>query len=66
MNLGIMNLIPFPALDGGRVLMLIIELIIRRPVNKKAEGYINLIGMAILLLFMAFITFKDITQLIRK
>lgn len=66
MNLGIMNLIPFPALDGGRVLMLIVELITRRPVNKKVEGYINLAGMAVLLLFMAFITCKDVIQLIRR
>ncbi len=64
MNLGVMNLLPFPALDGGRLLLLLIELIIRRPVNKKVEGYINMTGMAILLLFMAFITFKDIAMLI--
>ncbi|MGN1096188.1 MAG: site-2 protease family protein, partial [Eubacteriales bacterium] len=66
MNLGIMNMLPFPALDGGRILLMVIELIIRRPVNKKVEGYINLVGMAILLLFMAVITFKDITQLINR
>ena len=66
MNLGIMNMLPFPALDGGRILMLLVELVIRRPVNKKVEGYINLVGMIILFAFMAFITVKDIFQLIKK
>lgn len=66
MNLGIMNMLPFPALDGGRVLMLFIELIIRRPVNKKVEGYINLVGMLLLFGFMALITVKDISGLIKK
>ncbi len=66
MNLGILNMLPFPALDGGRILMLLIELIIRRPVNKKVEAYINIAGMMILFAFMAFITVKDIFQIILK
>ena len=66
MNLGIMNLLPIPALDGGRLIVLLIELVIRRPVNKKLEGYINLAGMIILLSFMAFITVKDIGTLIQN
>lgn len=66
MNLGIMNMLPIPALDGGRILMLFIELIIRRPVNKKVEGYINLVGMLIIFGFMAFITVKDVSVLIKK
>ena len=66
MNLGVMNLLPFPALDGGRLIVLMIELIIRRPVNKNVEGYINMAGMIILFTFMAFITVKDIGTLIKN
>jgi len=66
MNLGVMNLLPFPALDGGRLIVLFIELIIRRPVNKKVEGYINMAGMLVLLTFMAFITAKDIGMILQN
>jgi regulator of sigma E protease len=61
-----MNLLPFPALDGGRLIVLLIELVIRRPVNRKVEGYINMAGMLILLAFMAFITVKDIGMIINN
>ena len=64
MNLGVMNLLPIPALDGGRMIVLLIELIIHRPVNKKVEGYINFVAMMILFAFMAFITIKDIGAII--
>ena len=63
-NLGVFNLIPFPALDGGRFLFLIIEGIRRKPVNKNVESYINFVGILILFAFMIFITCKDILQLI--
>ncbi|MBO4791369.1 MAG: site-2 protease family protein [Clostridia bacterium] len=62
-NLGIMNLLPLPALDGGRIIMLLIEAVIRRPVNRKVEGYINTAGLVVLLGFMFFITAKDIFKL---
>ncbi len=65
MNLGIFNLIPFPALDGGRIFFMLIEWIFRRPVNRKVEAYIHFIGITVLLLFMAFITCKDILKLFR-
>ncbi len=64
MNLGIMNLLPIPALDGGRMLMLLIEAVIKRPVNKNVEGYINLVGMILLFGLMIFITVKDVFQII--
>lgn len=64
MNLGVMNLLPIPALDGGRMIVLLIELIIRRPINKNVEGYINFVAMMILFAFMAFITIKDIGAII--
>lgn len=62
-NLGIMNLLPIPALDGGRLLFQFIELVFRRRVPKKVEGYIHFAGIVILLAFMAFITLKDIIGL---
>ena len=64
-NLGVFNLIPFPALDGGRGLLLIIEAIRRKPIKKETESYINFIGIAILFAFMIFIMGKDIIKLIR-
>ena len=56
MNLGIVNLLPLPALDGGRLMFYIIELIRGKPINPKYEGYIHLAGMVLLLAFAAFIT----------
>lgn len=62
-NLGVMNLLPLPALDGGRLIFLLWEAITRRPVNKKVEAYINAAGLLILMAFMFLITFKDIFKL---
>ena len=63
-NLGIFNLVPFPALDGGRLLFLLIELVRGKPINQKYEILVNTAGMFILLAFMAFVTFSDVTKLI--
>jgi regulator of sigma E protease len=62
-NLGVMNLLPLPALDGGRLMFLWWEAITRRPINKKVEAYINAAGLLILMGFMILITFKDIFKL---
>jgi regulator of sigma E protease len=62
-NLGIFNLLPLPALDGGRLLFILIELIAGRPVNKNVEGYIHLVGLLILFGLMILIAFKDIAGL---
>lgn len=62
-NLGVMNLLPIPALDGGRLLFLFIEAITRRPINKKIEGYIHIGGFVLLMGLMALICFNDIRQL---
>ena len=62
-NLGIFNLLPVPALDGGRLLFLIIEAVIRRPIPKKFEGIVHAIGLIILVLLMLVVTFKDIFML---
>ncbi len=63
-NLGVFNLLPIPALDGGRLLFILIEMIFRRPVPQKLESLVHGIGFGILFLFMILITFKDIWKLI--
>ena len=65
-NIGVFNLLPIPALDGGRLFFLLIELVRRKPIKQKYESLVHAIGMVILLLFMAAITFKDIYSLIVK
>ncbi len=59
-NLFVMNLLPLPALDGGRIVFLLIELIFRKPVSQKVESIIHFIGLILLLGLMVVITFKDI------
>ena len=59
-NLAVLNLIPFPALDGGWILILLVELVSRRKIPDKFVGIWNTIGFAILMSFMLLITFKDI------
>jgi regulator of sigma E protease len=60
MNLGLMNLLPFPALDGGRILFLGYEFIFRKPVDSKKESVVHMAGMVMLLAFMLFITVRDV------
>jgi len=62
-NLGIINLLPIPALDGGRLVFLLVEGIRGRPVDPKKEGFIHFIGFTVLILLMIFIAFQDITRL---
>lgn len=62
-NLGVMNLLPLPALDGGRLMFLYWEALTRKPINKNIEAYINAAGLLILMAFMLLITFKDIFKL---
>lgn len=64
MNVGVINLLPFPAFDGGRVLFLIIEKIRRKKIPAKTEGLVNGIGFAILMLLMLFVTINDIIRLL--
>lgn len=64
-NLGVFNLIPFPALDGGRLLFLLIEAVRKKPIRKEVESYINFAGIIILFGFMIFIMGKDILNLFR-
>ena len=63
-NLGIFNLLPIPALDGGRLMFILFEMITKRKVPQKYEALVHGIGFALLLGFMALITIKDIWSLI--
>ncbi|MCQ2416794.1 MAG: site-2 protease family protein [Oscillospiraceae bacterium] len=62
-NIGIFNLIPFPALDGGRMVFLIAEAILRKPVPAKVEGAIHLVGLSALMLLMIAVTCQDIFKI---
>ncbi|MBU0646570.1 RIP metalloprotease RseP [Patescibacteria group bacterium] len=61
-NLAIINILPLPALDGGRILFLIIEKIRRRPVSEKVEGVIHTIGFALLMLIVVVVTYQDFAR----
>lgn len=61
-NLGIFNLIPIPALDGGKIIMNIIEAIRRKPLNQEIESYITLAGVAIMVVLMIAVTWNDIIR----
>lgn len=62
-NLGVVNMLPFPALDGGRFLMLLIEWIFRKPVPRKVESIINAVGLILLLGLSLFIAFQDVWKI---
>ena len=62
-NLGIVNLLPLPALDGGRLVFLIIEGIRRKPINPKYEGWVHAAGFVLLIGIMILVAFNDIVRL---
>ena len=62
-NLGVMNLIPIPALDGGRLVFLFVEAIRRKRIAPNKEGWVHMIGLILLLGLMAFVMFNDIVKL---
>jgi len=63
LNLGIMNLLPLPGLDGGRLIFLIIEGIRRKPIPPEKEGMVHAAGLILLMSLVVFITYKDIIRL---
>ncbi|MBR2953089.1 MAG: site-2 protease family protein [Clostridia bacterium] len=65
-NIGIFNLLPLPALDGGRLFFLAVEGIRRKPINPKYEGYVHGAGLVLLLLLMVVVTFNDILNLVKN
>ncbi|TAH72808.1 MAG: RIP metalloprotease RseP [Anaerolineaceae bacterium] len=62
-NLGVMNLLPFPALDGGRLVFLIIEAIRRKPIPKEKEAMVHFVGLALLMILMVVVLYNDIRKL---
>ena len=62
-NLGVMNLLPIPALDGGRLLFMFIEVVRGKPVAKEKEGMVHMIGIILLMLLMVFVFFNDIRNI---
>ena len=65
-NLGLMNLIPIPGLDGSRLIFMLIEAVRRKPVNQKIEAGVHLCGYVLLFGVMIFFTFKDVLRLFGK
>jgi regulator of sigma E protease len=64
LNLAVINLLPIPALDGGRLVFVAIESIIRRPINPVWAGRVNLVGFGLLMLLMVIVTYNDILKLL--
>lgn len=63
LNLGLLNLFPFPALDGGRIIFVLLEMLLRRRLPEKVENWIHTAGFVLLIALMVFITWQDITRL---
>lgn len=63
LSLAILNFLPFPALDGGRLLFVVVEAVTRRPLNRRFEAYSNALGFSVLILLILLITFYDIIRL---
>ncbi|HWP79876.1 MAG TPA: site-2 protease family protein [Candidatus Acidoferrum sp.] len=64
-NIGVINLLPFPALDGGRLLLIAIEVIRGKPLKREAEGWINFAGFAALMTLVVYVTYQDIVKLFK-
>lgn len=62
-NLGVMNLLPIPGLDGGRLLFLLVEAVRRKPLSPRLEGYVNAAGLVLLLGLMVYVTGNDVIRL---
>lgn len=65
-NLGVMNLLPIPALDGGRIVFYLFEMLTRKRPNKRIEAYVHVAGFAFLMIFMCFIIFNDVYKLVNR
>ena len=63
-NLGVMNLLPFPALDGGRIVLLLLEAVRGKKLGENIEGYINLAGFAVLMVLMVLILINDTRKIL--
>ena len=65
-NLGVFNLLPFPALDGGKIVFLLIEMVRGKPIKQEWEKYINLVGFGLLMLLSVVVAYNDVIRLIHK
>ena len=63
-NLGVMNLLPLPALDGGRLVFLLLEAVRRRPVNREVEGMVHFAGLMLLMVLMVVVMYNDILKIV--
>ena len=61
-NLGVMNLLPLPALDGGRLVFLFVEAVRRKRIPPEKGGYVHLVGIALLMVLMVFVMYNDIRR----
>ncbi len=61
-NLGVMNLLPLPALDGGRLVFLVVKAVRRKPVNRQVEGMIHFAGLMLLMALMVVVMYNDIFE----
>jgi regulator of sigma E protease len=64
-NLGVMNLLPIPALDGSRLVFLLIEGIRRKPIDREKEAMVHFVGFMLLIALMVVVTYLDIEKLIQ-
>jgi len=64
-NLGVMNLLPLPALDGGRLVFILIEAIRGKPIDREKEGMVHLIGLIALMVLMVFVMFNDFSRILK-
>ena len=62
-NLGVMNLLPLPALDGGRLVFLAVEAVRRKRIPPEKEGYVHLVGIVLLMVLMVFVMYNDIRRI---
>lgn len=62
-NLGVMNLLPIPALDGGRLLFLLVEVLRGKPIPPEKEGIVHFVGFVALMVFMVFVMYNDIARI---
>ena len=65
-NIGIFNLIPIPALNGGKILINLIEVVRRKPLKQEVETYMTLAGVAVMVILMIAVTWNDIMKLFLK
>lgn len=61
-NLGVMNLLPLPALDGGRLVFLAVEAVRRKRIPSEKEGYVHLVGIVVLMALMVIVMFNDVRR----